>query len=287
MTVVIGGANADILGHSTDALIPGDSNPGKIRIIPGGVGRNIADTLAEYAPEEKVELITLLSDDSRSLMIREQTEKAGVSLEHSFIIPGEDCPTYLAVMDRGEMISAVNDMTLMDKLTPPLLEPLSLFIEKAEMIILDANIPGATIKWLTKNFPKALFIAEPVSAAKCSRFQPVLNRIFLIKPNRMEAERLTGQGIHNVSGALKAVKRLLKQGTENVIITLGAGGAVYGSRNGCGHIPPLPLKETINSTNGAGDAFLAGALQALKKGNTLEEATRLGSRLAEKVILNN
>ena len=41
--LVIGGANIDILGISSHHLISKDSNPGKIHVTFGGVGRNIAE----------------------------------------------------------------------------------------------------------------------------------------------------------------------------------------------------------------------------------------------------
>ena len=40
--VVLGGANIDIVGQSDKEILEYDSNPGKIRISCGGVGRNIA-----------------------------------------------------------------------------------------------------------------------------------------------------------------------------------------------------------------------------------------------------
>ena len=43
---VIGGANADIIATSFKAFVPGDSNPGTVRLTAGGVGRNIAHNLA-------------------------------------------------------------------------------------------------------------------------------------------------------------------------------------------------------------------------------------------------
>ena len=42
---VIGGVNMDIWGRPTGALVMGDSNPGSVRMTPGGVARNIAHNL--------------------------------------------------------------------------------------------------------------------------------------------------------------------------------------------------------------------------------------------------
>lgn len=44
--VIIGSANIDVAGYSHESLNYADSNPGKIKFTPGGVGRNIAQNLA-------------------------------------------------------------------------------------------------------------------------------------------------------------------------------------------------------------------------------------------------
>ena len=53
--VVVGGANMDISGRPDAPLVAQDSNPGKVRLSPGGVARNIAHNLA------------LLGEDGRTL----------------------------------------------------------------------------------------------------------------------------------------------------------------------------------------------------------------------------
>ncbi len=46
--VIIGSANIDVAGYSHHPLNYADSNPGKIKFTPGGVGRNIAHNLAGF-----------------------------------------------------------------------------------------------------------------------------------------------------------------------------------------------------------------------------------------------
>jgi pseudouridine kinase len=52
--VVIGGANVDIGGTPYNELIPEDSNPGRITVTFGGVGRNIAHNLANLGVNTKL-----------------------------------------------------------------------------------------------------------------------------------------------------------------------------------------------------------------------------------------
>ena len=58
---VIGGANIDIHGRSTQALRSNDSNPGDVHISAGGVARNIAENLARLGADTR--LISAVGDD--------------------------------------------------------------------------------------------------------------------------------------------------------------------------------------------------------------------------------
>lgn len=42
---IVGGVNGDIIGFPLSNLVPQDSNPGEVKISPGGVGSNIAENL--------------------------------------------------------------------------------------------------------------------------------------------------------------------------------------------------------------------------------------------------
>ena len=54
--LVIGGTNMDIGARPFGPLLPHDSLPGTVRRTPGGVGRNIAVTLAQLG--HKVKMLT-------------------------------------------------------------------------------------------------------------------------------------------------------------------------------------------------------------------------------------
>ena len=58
---VIGGVNMDIGGRSSAPLVAEDSNPGKVRMSLGGVGRNIAHNMSLLGID--VRLLTAFGDD--------------------------------------------------------------------------------------------------------------------------------------------------------------------------------------------------------------------------------
>ena len=74
--IVIGAINMDIHGFSDRSIVMGDSNPGKVRLSPGGVGRNIAQNLCLLG--EKPELLTAVSDDFFGRHLEEYCREAGI-----------------------------------------------------------------------------------------------------------------------------------------------------------------------------------------------------------------
>ena len=75
---VIGGVNMDIAGTPAAELRGGDSNPGRVTLSPGGVGRNIAENLSRLG--RRVSLITVLGDDAYAGAIREHCRNVGIDL---------------------------------------------------------------------------------------------------------------------------------------------------------------------------------------------------------------
>jgi hypothetical protein len=73
--VVIGSANMDVAGYSHDSLNYADSNPGKIKFTPGGVGRNIAQNLASL--NKPVWLLSAVGNDFYGQSLLAQTRQAG------------------------------------------------------------------------------------------------------------------------------------------------------------------------------------------------------------------
>lgn len=87
-------------------------------------------------------------------------------------------------------------------------------------------------------------------------------RPFLIKPNRQELEALFGRTLTDEAELLACAKELKAEGAVNVLVSLGAEGALLVDEYGVTHRQPAPLGKVIN-TVGAGDSLLAGFLSEL------------------------
>ena len=269
---VIGAVNMDLAGTPTNPLREGDSNPGRITLTPGGVGRNIAENLCLLG--RKVSLITIMGEDPYAEMIREHCLKAGIDLQYSFTEPRENTSAYLCINGQdGDLNVAVSDMSICDKLTPDKLEPLLPVLNHGSMVIADANLPEETLAWLAKHITVPM-AADPVSVSKAARLKPLLSRLTLLKPNVPEAELLTGMTIGGDADLPKAADALHRLGVQRVYISLGGKGVWADDAREGGVLLSCIPGPVVNSS-GCGDAFVAAAADAYLSGlNTMQAADR-------------
>lgn len=273
---VVGAANVDIGGFPSGKAAAGDSNPGRVRLSIGGVGRNIACNAARMG--EKVELITALGGDRHAALIREDCARSGVKLSHALTFREGATSTYLYITDgEGDMALAVNDMAILERLTVDQLLPAMPLLEQSALVVIEANLPPAASEFLAMRL-KVPVLADAVSAAKVLRLKPALRYLDAFKPNRLEAELLTGIPVTDASSAARAALTLLDMGVRQVFLTLGAHG-VCCAENGRTLFLPGFRTRAQNAT-GAGDAFTAALAWAKLRGWPLEECATAGMAAA-------
>ncbi|MBR4538786.1 MAG: carbohydrate kinase family protein [Clostridia bacterium] len=272
---VVGGMNLDLLGIPDRPLLARDSTPGKITLRPGGVGRNIASRLSEAGA--RVRLITALGCDERARMLERMCQASGIDLSLS-VATNCPAPCYLCIHDdQGDMVLAVNDMSAMERLTPEAMESRMAALNDADACVLDANLSPDTLQYIACHASVPL-ILDPVSCAKASRAREILPFLTAIKPNRLEAEALTGE--KNVE---KAAAALLAAGVKRVFISLGAEGIYYADAACSGYQSARPL-PTIPAT-GAGDALCAGLTLSLLMGKDTRDCARAGQDAAFQALI--
>ena len=269
---VVGGVNMDIGGRSSQALVPQDSNPGTVSMSLGGVGRNIAHNMSLL--ELDVRLLTVFGDDSNAQKIAASCGELGIDISQSPVIPGGRTSTYLFINDEnGDMALAVSDMDIYRHLTPQVLSQRQKLLMGSQVIVLDTNIPEESIRWLAENSTVPLF-ADPVSTAKAVKLKGVLGRLHTLKPNRMEAELLSGVAITDEESLNRAADALLATGLRRVFISLGSDGVFAADHNARLHLPVLPAQ--MRNTTGCGDAFMAAIAWAYLQGTDLRGTAMAG-----------
>lgn len=269
---VVGAVNVDIGGTPERTLVPGDSNPGRVTVTLGGVGRNIAENLCRMG--RRVLLVTALGEDVHAAQIQQSCRELGLDLSHSLIVPNARTSTYLCLNDaEGEIVGAVSDMAIYDALTPAYLSTKLEVLNRASLVVVDANLPPESLAFLAANLTPPLF-ADPVSVRKAGRLHEILSRLTAMKPNRPEASLLTGVEIQSNADLPRAAEAFFSLGLKNVFISLGGEGVYYDDGHERGILPCFP--SPVVNTTGCGDAFLAAVACAWQDGHTLREMALRG-----------
>lgn len=263
--VVVGGANLDLQAGALAVLRLGDSNPGRLHSQPGGVARNIAERLAQLG--RRVRLVSLLGDDEAGRQLLAQGRAAGIDMGGCQVRAGQATARYCSVhQPDGEMLVAINDMALLQQLTPQCLLPEAPALQAAAAVVVDANLEAATLAALGRMPLRGPLWADAVSAAKCDRLLALpggLARLQMLKANRLEALQLAGLPADTPEPVLAA--RLLDTGLAQVALSLGADGLLLCGRAADGQRwlhRQAALAVPARSVTGAGDALLAGLLHA-------------------------
>lgn len=280
--VVIGGANIDLRGRpGGEVLERHTSNPGRINVGSGGVGRNIAHNLALL--NVPVTLLSAVGDDGEGIRILEETGKDGVKMEQ-MIISGEH-PTgiYLAILDSGgEMEAAVSDMKILEEITVEYLRSKAYLIKGSKIVVMDTNIPEESIEFVVDlcNKVKVPLLIEPVSVEKAKKLRKILDGSGKERGSEDEGEGEGERGSRKGSGRwvvdyitpskdelesilpaemvddqdfdldvdidmMRAAEELKGKGVRNVIVTLGKRG-VYVSCGGTGGGSSERVQDKLN-----------------------------------------
>lgn len=250
---VIGGVNMDIGGMPFVKLVMRDSNPGIITARPGGVGRNIAHDLRLLGVE--VSLVTAVGGDVYGQGILDSCASLGIDMSLARILPDKRSSTYLYVTDEtGDMEIGIADMEIVSCVTPEYIQSHLKQINSFDAVVLDANLDADALEFAARNITVPI-IADPVSTAKAVRLLPVLDKLWAIKPNIYEAEKLTGENDPEL-----AARALLNAGVKRVFISLGEEGMLAADENGAVRVPREFV--TVVNTTGAGDAATAAIVWA-------------------------
>lgn len=269
---VVGGVNVDIGGTSFAPLVGSDSNPGKVNISLGGVGRNIAHNLSLLGTD--VQLLTAYGDDINGERVAASCSELGIDLSHALRLPGKATSTYLYIADdRGEMNLAISDMEICNSITPAYLAGQMGLLKNAQVVVADCNLPSEALAYLAANCTVPLFI-DPVSTIKAEKIRPILNKIHTLKPNRLEAELLSGVEIKRKEDVAKAADKLLELGVHRLFISLGSDGVLAAMGDEKVWLPNIP--GNLVNTTGCGDSFMAAIVWAYLVGCDLKTTALAG-----------
>ncbi|MDX7997763.1 winged helix-turn-helix transcriptional regulator [Xenorhabdus sp. Reich] len=274
--VTIGAANIDLTSYTYAKLIYEDSNPGKIISTPGGVGRNIAQNIALLKNESY--LISVIGNDENGKILFDKTKAAGVNVKYLYKLDGEKTSVYNSVIDEnGKCIVSVNDMSILEKLTPTLLSQSKSLIQHASVLVVDCNLTEKSLEWLFNHSRNIPIFFDTVSISKAPKIRHYLSHIHTLKPNRTEAEILSGIKIKTQKDAADAAHWFHERGVQRLILSMDTEGVYYSELDNISGCSPA-LNTNIINANGAGDAMMAGLVHCWLEGMELKESIRFAQQ---------
>ena len=284
--VVIGAVFVDIKGYPEGAYIPGGRNAGTVEYTHGGVGRNVAEDIANV--ELRPTLVSLVDKTGAGGDVINKLNNHKVNTKY-MRATNDGMGTWLAVFDsNGDVNASISKRPNLMPITEILDEHGDEIFSNADSIILEIDMDKETVKRtfaLTKKYNKKVYAVVSNMSIALER-RDFFQSLDCFVCNRQEAgmmfyddyEDKTPQEMVEI-----VAERISSARINSMIVTLGADGAVYASRDGeKGWCPAR--KVEVRDTTGAGDAFCAGAVIGMTHGKTMEEACRIGTTLSASVI---
>ena len=275
---VFGSFVVDLMARTPHLPIPAETVKGSY-FQQGAGGKGFNQGVAAHKAGADVAMITKMGRDSLANVALDVMTEINLSKEYLFfhdeiatgvalIMVDENSSQNMIVIVPGacstiteEDISAVEDR-----------------IKESAYLLLqlevnqDANEKVAALA--KKNGVKVIVNTAP--------YQPVsddfLSGSYLVTPNEVEAEELTGIAVSDLESADRAAQVFFSKGVQKVLITLGSRG-VYINDGTRSEIVPAFRVDAVDTT-GAGDAFNGGLLTALSEGKDLWQAARFANALA-------
>jgi len=276
----IGAANLDRKLRTLAPLQMGTSNPARAEEVHGGVARNIAENLARL--NLPAALLTALGDDAAGRSLQDYAEAAGIDTRGSLRLFETASGTYTAVLDdRGEMMLALADMALYDRLTPEFLNSRAPQRSAAALTVVDLNLPRDSVSLLLADARRDAIplVIVAVSQPKMERLPLDLSGLRLLILNRGELETRVGRALPTQAEVRGACREVQAQGAQDVIVTCGSEGVFHTKADVLVWLPAR--KVDVVDVTGAGDAFAAAVCWSLYQGSDdLTLACRRGLKVA-------
>ena len=284
--VIIGAIFVDIKGYPESTFTPTGRNVGRVEQIHGGVGRNVAEDVANC--ELRPTFLSLVDESSTGEDVLRKLRSHKVNTDYIRATP-DGIGTWLAVFNNeGDVVASISKRPNLLPIADTLDEQGDEIFSRADSIIIEIDLDKEIVK---RVFQYARKYQKDVYAVVSNMSIAVERRDFLQQTscfvcNQQEMGILFSDDYSEKTPAeMEELLRLKVRSARipRMIVTMGEQGAVYAEMDGESGICPATRVE-VQDTTGAGDAFFAGATIGLTYGKTLGQSCAIGSRLAASVI---
>lgn len=195
-----------------------------------------------------------------------------LNIEHDFIEVKENTRINVKLKSKKETEINCKGPSISKEAIEKFLEKIK-NIKSDDFVILSGSVPAdlgsdfymSIIEILNKNCVNFTLDSSGEAFAKSLEYKP-----FLIKPNRDEISEYAGKKLNTNVEIIEFVRENLLAKTHHIIVSMGGDGALYIAKDYV--LFAKALKGTLVNSVGAGDSVVAGFIDSMLKGKTVEEA---------------
>ena len=273
--IVIGSSNVDMVVRTSHLPAPGETIlGGEFFMNQGGKGANQAVAIKRLGGN--LIFMAKLGNDVLGRQSVGYFKKEGIDTR--YIALDEDSASGVALIsvdDHAEnsiVVASGANMLLNEQDVDKMLEEMC----EGDILLMQLEIPLQTVEYAArKAFGKGVKVVLNPAPAR-SLPKEVFRHLYMVTPNRIEAEMLTGIKIANDADVEKVAEEICAMGVKNVIITLGSKGCLIREEGVSYRIDAFKVEPV--DTTAAGDTFNGALCVGLSEGMDLKQAAVMASK---------
>lgn len=281
--LVIGSMNMDFVAGVSHIPTLGETVlADNFELVPGGKGANQSYAIGKM--HGNVAMLGMVGQDTYGERLCENLKSVGVDVTRVRKLGGVSTGiAVIGVIPEGDnsilVIPGAN--AYVDK--SYVMENMDLF-ESSDIIVVQLEIPLETVMYVVKEARKRgkTVILDPAPAIS-DLPDELFSCVDVIKPNETELAILV-QDFSSEENLCANAELLQRKGVKNIVVTLGGEGSYLLKED---HTEKrLYADKTVHvvDTTAAGDSYVAGLAVALSRGDSLDEAVELASRVSNIVV---
>lgn len=273
--IVIGSSNVDMVVRTSHLPAPGETIlGGEFFMNQGGKGANQAVAIKRLGGN--LIFMAKLGNDVLGRQSVGYFKKEGIDTR--YIAFDEDSASGVALIsvdDHAEnsiVVASGANMLLNEQDVDKMLEEMC----EGDILLMQLEIPLQTVEYAArKAFGKGVKVVLNPAPAR-SLPKELFRHLYMVTPNRIKAEMLTGIKIANDADVEKVAEEICAMGVKNVIITLGSKGCLIREEGVSYRIDAFKVEPV--DTTAAGDTFNGALCVGLSEGMDLKQAAVMASK---------
>jgi ribokinase len=275
--VVIGSCNTDMVIKAGRLPLPGETILGGAFLMnPGGKGANQAVAAARLGGS--VTLIANTGDDVFGQKTVEGLRNENINTDYIFSDAAHPSGVALITVDSsGEncIVVASGANAFLDKSH---IDQAAAVINHSGIMLMQLEIPIETVEYAAAA-ARSLGIRVILNPAPAQKLPDSLFRnLYMIIPNRNEAQLLSGITVDSLDSARKAAGIISSKGVDIVVLTLGVEGVLLKEHDDY-HYVAADKADAVDTT-AAGDTFCGAVCVGLSEGKSILDSVKLGVKAA-------